>query len=310
LVDLSAPKKPQRRDLVLVRAGKNSLHPRWLENAESRGWDLVVSVYDGAHFDHGDDIEIVHCPGGKWDGVSKYLSASNALDRYDYIWLPDDDIATDARAISAMFAEMRRWSLDIAQPSLTWDSFYTHFVTLSCPGLRLRYTNFIEIMVPFLHSRVLRAVHPDFEDSMSGFGMDAIWCRLSPDPEFKAAILDSVQMRHTRPVGGDLRKKMRETGRSAADEAARLWRAYGVEKKIRPLIYAMIAEDDALVVGKSRLGRLSLATNMCARFLRAHKARIFERSAIWRLLQLVRRQTFEPLELWRFQRRSHLDVPQ
>jgi hypothetical protein len=293
-----------RRDLVIVRAGVRSLHPAWLKGSDDRSWDLVVSVYDDADFDHGDDVVIARDPGGKWDGVSKYLLRSGALDRYDHIWLPDDDIATNGAAISAMFAQMRRFDLDIAQPSLTWDSYFTHFVTLSCPGLRLRYTNFVEIMIPCVKSALLRAVLPDFADSMSGFGMDPIWCRLSSEPAFKAAILDGVAMRHTRPVGGGLHKMMREQGRSAKDEAARLARAYGVDRKIRPVVYALIDEQDRLVRGETPFSRFLLGASMCGRYVAAHKFFVFKRSMIWKLLQLVRRQAFEPLELWQLQRKA------
>jgi hypothetical protein len=298
------PSTTPRRDLVVVRAGKRSLHPAWLNDAQPRDWDLVVSVYDDAQFDHGADAVVVRDPGGKWDGVSKYLLRSGALDHYDYIWLPDDDIAAEGAAISAMFAEMRRWALDIAQPALSWDSYFTHFATLACPGLRLRYTNFVEIMIPCVKSDLLRAVLPDFQHSMSGFGMDPIWCRLSREPAFKAAILDGVTMRHTRPVGGGLHKMMREQGRSAQDESARLGRAYGVERKIRPVVYALIDENDRLVRGDTRFGRFLLGAKMCGRFLAAHRSRVFERSIVWKLLQLVRRQAFEPLELQQLRRKA------
>jgi hypothetical protein len=293
---------PRRRNLVIVRAGANSLHPTWLLNAESRDWDLVVSVYDDSDFVHGDDVVITHRRGGKWDGIGQYFDETGALDSYDYVWMPDDDIATNCDSISLIFSEMRRLDLDISQPSLSWDSFYTHFITLSCPGLRLRYTNFIEIMIPCANTRIMKLVLPDIRNSMSGFGMDPIWSRLSDEPAFKAAILDSVRMRHTRPVGGSLHTMMGRMDRSATTEAKRIQQLYDVERKIRPLVYAMIDDTDGLVTGKTRLDRFYLGINMCMRYAKVYRACSFQEPAVWKLLQLIRRQTSEPLELWQLQR--------
>lgn len=89
------------------------------------------------------------------------------MSRYDYVWLPDDDIAARSADIDAIFDAMRHYELDIAQPSLTRDSYFTHFVLMSCPGFVLRYTNFVEIMVPCVKVGLLRTVLEDFKDSMS-----------------------------------------------------------------------------------------------------------------------------------------------
>ena len=230
-----------RRNLVVVRAGKNSLHPGWLTGAQDRNWDLVVSLYDpDAHFSHPDDILVVAKRGGKWDGLHALFANSDLAGRYDYIWLPDDDIETSASAINAIFDAMRRYDLDVAQPSLTRDSYFSHFALMSCPGYRVRYSNFVETMAPCLKSSVLQAVLADFEGSMSGFGLDYVWCRLSRDNRFKAAILDDVAVRHTRPVGQTLRNAMEERGLSPEDEERRLFARYGLKGKTGPLVYAAI----------------------------------------------------------------------
>ena len=140
-----------RRNLVVVRAGRNSLHPQWLDAGSQRNWDLVVSLYDpDARFYHDADIAVVEKRGGKWDGLHALFAQSDLLDRYDYVWLPDDDIAACSSDIDAIFDAMRQYDLDVAQPSLTRDSYFSHFALMSCPGFALRYTNFVEIMVPCL----------------------------------------------------------------------------------------------------------------------------------------------------------------
>lgn len=63
-----------RKNLVVVRAGKNSLHTAWLVNAENRSWDLIVSYYDDAEHEHPEDVRVVRRKGGKWDGLYVILA--------------------------------------------------------------------------------------------------------------------------------------------------------------------------------------------------------------------------------------------
>jgi hypothetical protein len=270
----------------------------WLRAAPDRNWDLAVSLYDpDAHFDHDADVTVVEQRGGKWDGLYALFSQSDILSRYDYIWLPDDDIAARPADIEAIFDAMRRYDLDIAQPSLTRDSYYSHFAFMSCPGFILRYTNFIEIMVPCLRASLLRAVLEDFKDSMSGFGMDYIWCRLSEEGRYKAAILDKVAVRHTRPIGRALRGQMAKNGIVAEDEEWVLRARYNVRGRIRPLVYAAIDTRGRLWEGCARLG---LA--MAARYLSVYPQFTVQESASWKILQLVRRQVTRKPDLSRLKR--------
>ncbi len=280
-----------RKNLVVVRAGKNSLHAQWLRGAENRTWDLIVSLYDpDACFDHDADIAVVQQRGGKWDGLYALFSQTDLLSRYDYIWLPDDDIAANPADIDAMFDAMRRYDLDVAQPSLTRDSYFTHFLLMSCPGFTLRYSNFIEVMVPCVKACLLQAVLQDFKHCMSGWGMDYIWCRLSEDGRYKAAILDRIAVRHTRPLGKALRGQMAKIGIAPKEEENILRARYNVRGRIRPLIYAAIDKHGRLRQGGARLG---LA--MARRYLTVYPQFTVQESASWKILQLVRRQvTLKP----------------
>ena len=294
-----------RRNLVVVRAGRNSLHPGWLDAGARRNWDLAVSVYDPeARFDHAPDVAIVSREGGKWDGLFAYFAQSDALSRYDYVWLPDDDLAANSASIDAMFDAMRRYDLDIAQPSLTRDSYFTHFLFLSCPGFRLRYVNFIEIMAPCLKSRLLAKVLDDFRGSMSGFGMDYVWCRLSDQPRDKAAILDEVAVRHTRPVGKALRGAMAARGLDAKAEERLIRARYGIEGKIRPVVYAAI--DSA---GHRRDGAAALGFAMAKGYLSAYREFGPQESASFKIVQLLRRQLVEKADLTPLKRRDPVSPP-
>lgn len=276
----------ERKNLVVVRAGRNSLHPRWLEGAERRSFDLIVSVYDPeAAFDHGPDVPVALKKGGKWDGLYDVLARDGALDGYDYVLLPDDDLDMGAADIEAIFAAMRRYDLDVAQPALSWDSYFSHFSVLACPGFTLRYVNFVEIMAPCLRRDVLEKILPDFAHTQSGFGLDYVWCRLSDDPHRRAAILDSIPIRHTRPVGRVLRGQMAKQGLIAEDEEAVLREKFGVTGRHRPLFYAGI--DDR---GRRVEGRGALALRMAWGYARVRRHLAMQEPPLGNILTILRRQ--------------------
>ncbi|HKF48004.1 MAG TPA: hypothetical protein VKB38_11655 [Terracidiphilus sp.] len=295
----------RNRNLVVVRAGRNSLHPQWLEGATERSWDLIVSVYDAAaHFDAGEGVRVEIRPGGKWDGIHGIFTESDLLDRYDYIWLPDDDIAAKAKDIDATFAAMRRYELEVAQPSLTHDSYYSLFPVMSCPGFTLRYLNFVEVMVPCVRASLLRQVLDDFRTSMSGRGMDWIWCRLAPDPHYKAAILDSIAVRHTRPVGKFLRGTMASRGKTPEDEESELNARYNVGRHIPPVVYAGIGSSGRRLEGCVRLG-FAMAwgyLSVLREFMRPMQAT----EKVW---QLIRRQTLQRPDLSQLRRMENPPRP-
>ena len=96
----------RKRNLVIVRAGENSLHAGWLSKPyEDRSFDLVISYFSKAAFDAHAELDgvtrVLHV-GGKWDGLHKTLTGMDWGD-YDYVWLPDDDIETDGSVIDTMF---------------------------------------------------------------------------------------------------------------------------------------------------------------------------------------------------------------
>jgi hypothetical protein len=207
-----------RRDLVVLRAGGRSLHRGWL--GEERAWDLAISSFDSdqaSDFPEAEHFDFYK--GGKWDGIFRFFQLHpDLLDRYDYVWLPDDDIETTSADIDRMFALCRGYGLELAQPALTPDSYFWHPVTLQCPLTRLRYTNFVEVMVSVLAADVLRRALPYFEHTKSGWGIDYMWSRLTSDPRRKCAILDEITVRHTRPVGSVLAKSMAAQGQSGTRE--------------------------------------------------------------------------------------------
>jgi len=86
------------RNLVIVRAGDQSLHPGWTTTPGARDWDLVVSYFgDFPHRYRSSAERRVDDKGLKWRGLHALLTREAFWRDYDYIWLPDDDLAIGAR---------------------------------------------------------------------------------------------------------------------------------------------------------------------------------------------------------------------
>lgn len=190
---------------------------------------------------------------------------------------------------------MTTHSLAVAQPSLTPDSYFTHFIFINCPKTTLRFTNYIEIMVPCLAADILLAVLPHFRDTMSGFGLDYIWCRLSILRGRRAAIIDSIQVRHTRPVGNVLVAAMAKNGRSPEIEEEWLKQLYGIDERVTPLVYEITISSSTRVSGQLKVG---IAMTILHLLRRADfRNRNFMRYGLGKVYQLLRRQVTRKLNL-------------
>ena len=196
--------KPARRNLVILRAGVTSLHPVWLHDCpdEARTWDLCLCTYGpdpDAVFGPAD--RRLHVPGSKFQGLSEVFSKHDFWSAYDYVWLPDDDLLTDWRSINQLFEICRRYELALAQPALLPEGYINHPITVRAARSTLRFTTFVEIMAPLFSQAALRRVAATFALNTSGYGMDHLWPVLIDAPPHSIAIIDTVGVLHTRPVG-------------------------------------------------------------------------------------------------------------
>lgn len=239
--------------LVLTRAGRHSLHRRWLKGAGPRNFDLTVLAYDPRALDvDGDGVSHRLVPGRKIAGYAEALrDLSPVLARYRAVALIDDDVETDADAIGRCFEIGTAHALRLWQPSLTWDSHVTYGATLRNPAFLLRHVNYVEMMCPFFETGFLRRAAPTFEMGLES-GIDLAWCSLAENPERAFAILDAVSVRHTRPVG--------------ARRAENGFHGRGYESDIERLLERLamrwpscVAESGAPAGGGATLGRLAVS---------------------------------------------------
>lgn len=191
-----------RKNLIVARVGRNSLHPRWLEGAEQRDWDLHLCPFealpDGATEGCTTSEVIV---GPKWTGLNTLLTQWDGWKAYDHIWLPDDDLLTHAGNIDQFFATAAALGWDLCAPALDEGSYYAHYSTLRNHRCTARRTGFVEIMAPCFSRAGLEQLLPTLALSTTGWGwgLDSVWPKLL---DYQAmGVIDATPVCHTRPVG-------------------------------------------------------------------------------------------------------------
>lgn len=222
--------RPRRPNLVVLRAGEESLHHQWRREMadDDRSWDLCVSFYGRPeNFEAPDFAEyrVLQNAQRKFAAIYDLFHEGSPLWDYDYIMLPDDDLMMSWRDINEMFALCRDYRLDLAQPALDPSGHVTHTITARQWAYRLRFTSFVEVMTPIFSRRALRACAPTFKDSIGGFGLDNIWPKLLGHPRTGVAVLDKTPVIHTRAQGAnyDIGRALRE-----GDELQRLYDAHNL----------------------------------------------------------------------------------
>lgn len=188
-----------KKNAVFVPVGKDSLHRQLLKG--DADFDLHLLIYDGSYNKFCNDSDFVACDAGyKMDMTYRYLHRRPELfEKYEYFFLLDDDIVISTEDVNRLFSMMREYQLKIAQPSLVM-SYYTYKHTAFHPFYILRYTNFIEMMMPCFSRDALKAVLPTFEQKIRWCGIEMHWPVLVGSNHKDMAIVDAVSAKHTRPV--------------------------------------------------------------------------------------------------------------
>ena len=190
---------PYKKNAVFVAAGKDSLH-RQLLKCEA-DFDLHLLIYDDSYNKYCNDSDFICADAGyKMDMTYRYLHRHpEFMEKYEYFFLMDDDIEMSTEEVNKLFRMMREYKLQIAQPSLVM-SYYTYEHTLHNPLCILRYTNFVEMMVPCFSREALAKVLPTFQKKVRGCGIEYHWPMLINTNRQDMAIIDLVCAKHVRPL--------------------------------------------------------------------------------------------------------------
>lgn len=191
----------KKHNCVISAVGKNSLHKKWIQGIETANFDMHLIVYDDLMEKFGDDTSFFcYMKGQKLKLVYQYMQQHpEYIDSYDYFFLPDDDIDMDAADINLLFLKMKEYDLKIAQPSLVM-SYFTWPHTLNCHLTKIRYINFVEMMVPCFSREALKTVLFTFNENETGWGADVHWPILINARPHDMAVIDEVQIVHTRQI--------------------------------------------------------------------------------------------------------------
>ncbi|GGC70584.1 hypothetical protein GCM10011504_55450 [Siccirubricoccus deserti] len=241
-----------RKNLVLARVGRNSLHRSWIDASKPRDWDLRLCPFQEiAPQDDLDCIQGEVIPGPKWTGLRQLLNSWDGWRNYEQIWLPDDDILASQDAIGAMFDAARRLDFKLFAPGLHEASHFAHFIAMRNHRFFARRVGFVEIMVPGFSRATLEQLLPtlDLTTTGWGWGLDSLWPKLLDYRDL--GIIDGAPVLHTRAVG---QFRDAELGRRVLEESDRILAGNACGQRmvtfagIGPDLQEMRLDPDALLV--------------------------------------------------------------
>ena len=225
----------QRRNLVVIRMGDDPYCRRWGDLVEhERSWDCYVNYYGNQEIAPSIGQEMTFRHGvTKFIGIAElYDTTAGALDGYDALLFLDDDIEIMPAQIEEFFKLFHKHRLVLAQPSLHPASFFNHRVTVSNNRYIIRYTQFVEIMMPAFSHEAFALCLPTFRLSVSGWGLDYLWPQRLGFPRKKVAIVDAVAVRHSKPSDpqqGAFYQMLRGLDIDAQAELDELIRTYNID---------------------------------------------------------------------------------
>lgn len=220
------------RDLIIVRAGRRSLHPQWKRPGSDAPWDVYVCPYEELAPAHPDERSSAVIPGPKWSGVSQLLSSWDGWRQYRYVMLADDDLFLLEEDVTAFFRTCVELGAKLAQPALSENSYGVHPVVWRNGAFVHREVTFVEVMLPTFRSEVLADLLWTLGRSKTGwgFGLDGLWPHLLGYQDIY--VIDAHPVFHTRPVG-----KFRSSELAAAVQAemAEMFKEHGCRFRFKTL---------------------------------------------------------------------------
>ena len=146
--------------------------------------------------------EKTECKGQIFAAFLEYLQNN---DDHDYVALIDDDISVAVSALNGAIAIARENDLDSFSLSLALDSHINHRQFVQRPGSRLRWTPWVEVMMPFYRRELFMAAGAFYQNSVSSYGLDQFALPLigKLTGMNRVAVIDAYAAGHYRPVTSD-----------------------------------------------------------------------------------------------------------
>ncbi len=218
-------KKKAKKYLILSPTGADDLYQKeWVRGR--RDFDVMLVNYSdspGKHFDICDYY--FEAKGFKFEVIKEAIESNiELIKKYDFIWLPDDDLKIKSLEINTLFQICRQYNLALAQPSVIRGEIIHSFLRRRFHCI-LRYVNFVELMCPVFSREALFKVLDTFTINRSAYGIDWLWAeRLKKE---RVAVIDAVGVHHKRKLfSGKIYKKFNSLGISPKEDAIEILERY------------------------------------------------------------------------------------
>lgn len=227
--------KSRRPFLVFVVPQGDMPSPLLRVGPTQRNFDLAVRFYDEPRRNEDllKEADYVVTGGlSKFHAAALFLETSNLQSSYDGYLFLDGDLEFDASRLSQFLSFVRAANLDLAQPSVTRDSYCYWKMAYHQPGYICRDTSFVEVMAPYLSRAALSKTIPTFTQSISTYGLDLVWPSLVGSSAI--GVVDAFQIRHRDRVdhaSGSFYKYLRSINVDLEEEERLILARYGVEVK-------------------------------------------------------------------------------
>ena len=174
-----------KKYLLFSSVGNNShAYKDWFTLKKNRNYDIKIAYY-------GKKPEIKkivneHCDmltdsyGSKYQNMVKLFKIFG-FEKYDYVWLVDDDLSLLPTEINKMFEIVKNNKLDLAQPSMDPTGQNSHSININKKNKKInkiRYTNFVEVGCPVISKKVLLETYKkllQLKNVILAFGVDIYW---------------------------------------------------------------------------------------------------------------------------------------
>jgi hypothetical protein len=203
------------KNLLITTVGEYNLLYKWMDG--ERNFDIALVNYDFhevpstlcSHLVWYDEFQTF-----KYPGIYQMFWDDPNLLKYDYFFMPDEDIDISCGDINNLFNKARTMNFDLCCPSIEKSdtSFPSWEVFVTKPFIDIALVNFIEVMCPVFSQKALKKCLDTFRKSQSGWGIDLVWPKLIGDNGNNIAVIHSIVAKHTRPIASgtlyaDLQRK-------------------------------------------------------------------------------------------------------
>jgi hypothetical protein len=199
---------------------------------EHRNFDVAARFYEapGLNEELACDAEYVLTGGlSKLHAAYQFITQYKLESAYEGFLFLDGDLEFKARELSSFLSLVQALGLDLAQPSVSRDSYSYWRMAYHQPRSLFRETSFVEVMAPYFSRSALEKTLLTFPRSISSYGLDHVWPSLI---EHQAVgVVDVFQVRHrdrVDHVSGSFYKYLKSIGVDFNDEKIEIMSAFGV----------------------------------------------------------------------------------